>query len=90
MFPSQVQLSQNRQTHKEPVAEAVVVDQFKDILHTQIHKSHGTLSHNKTFEILTFKNNTLRFINMTWGLKYISKSAYCDTQMEMMGTDIEE
>lgn len=43
LFPAQVQLTQDGQTNKEPVAEAVVVDEPKDVLHTQIHQSHGTL-----------------------------------------------
>lgn len=48
LFPAQVQLSQDRQAHKEPVAEAVVVDQFKDVLNTQVDQRHGTLEYRAT------------------------------------------
>lgn len=37
LLPTQVHLPQNGQTHKEPVAEAVVVDQPEDILNAQVY-----------------------------------------------------
>lgn len=43
LLPAQIQLSQNGQTHKEPVAEAVVVDKPEDIFHTQVYQGHDAL-----------------------------------------------
>lgn len=43
LLPPQIQLPKNGQTHKEPVAETVVVDQPEDIFYTQVDKSHDAL-----------------------------------------------
>lgn len=43
LLPAKVELSSNRQTHKEPVAEAEVVDEQENILHSEVDECHGTL-----------------------------------------------
>lgn len=43
LLPAQIQLPQNGQTNKEPVAEAIVVDQSEDILYTQVYQRHDAL-----------------------------------------------
>lgn len=43
LLPAQVHLPQNRQTNKEPVAEAVVVDQPEDVLYAEVYEGHDTL-----------------------------------------------
>ena len=43
LLPAQVQLSQDGQAHEEPVAEAVVVDELKHVLHRQVDQRHDTL-----------------------------------------------
>ena len=43
LLPAQVELTQDGEAHEEPVAEAVVVDQLEDVLHTQVHQCHRTL-----------------------------------------------
>ena len=48
MFPAQVKLAQNGQAHKEPVAEAVVVNESENVLHTQVDQGHGTLHSSNT------------------------------------------
>ena len=48
LFPAQIKLAQNGQAHKEPVAEAVVVNESENILHTQVDQGHGTLHSNNT------------------------------------------
>lgn len=41
--PAKVELSSNRQAHEEPVAEAEVVDEQENILHSEVDKCHGAL-----------------------------------------------
>lgn len=36
LLPAKVELSSNRQAHKEPVAEAEVVDEQENILHDEV------------------------------------------------------
>lgn len=36
LFPAEVDLPGDGQTHEEPVAKAVVVDELEDILHCQV------------------------------------------------------
>lgn len=36
LLPAKVELSSNRQAHKEPVAEAEVVDEQENILHNEV------------------------------------------------------
>lgn len=43
LLPAQIKLTHNREPHEEPVAEAVVVNELKDVLHTQIDQRHETL-----------------------------------------------
>lgn len=43
LLPAQIQLPQNGQTNKEPVAEAIVVDQPEDVLYTQVYQGHDAL-----------------------------------------------
>lgn len=43
LFPAKVELSNNRQAHEEPVAEAEVVDEQEDVLHHEVDKCHGAL-----------------------------------------------
>ncbi len=43
LFPAEVDLPGNGQTHEEPVAKAVVVDELEDILHCQVDQWHDAL-----------------------------------------------
>ena len=43
LLPAKVELSSHRQAHKEPVAEAEVVDEQEDILHGEVDECHGAL-----------------------------------------------
>lgn len=43
LFPAEVNLPGDRQTHEEPVAEAVIVDELENILHRQVDQGHDTL-----------------------------------------------
>jgi hypothetical protein len=43
LLPTKVELSNNRKSHKEPVAEAEVVDEQENILHNQVDECHGAL-----------------------------------------------
>lgn len=43
LFPTKVELSDNRQAHKEPVAEAEVVDEQENVLHNEVDKCHGAI-----------------------------------------------
>lgn len=43
LLPAKVELSSNRQAHKEPVAEAEVVDEQENILHSEVDERHGAL-----------------------------------------------
>lgn len=43
LLPAKVELSSHRQAHKEPVAEAEVVDEQEDILHSEVDECHGAL-----------------------------------------------
>ena len=45
---AQVDESGHRQAHVEPVAEAEVVDQLEDVLHTQEDQPHQALKHTHT------------------------------------------
>lgn len=36
LLPAKVDLSSDGQTHEEPVAEAVVVDELEDIFHSEV------------------------------------------------------
>lgn len=47
LFPAQVDLPSDGQTHEEPVAEAVVVDELEDILHGEVDQRHDTLDREK-------------------------------------------
>lgn len=47
LFPAQVDLPSNGQTHEKPVAEAVVVDELEDILHSEVDQRHDTLDREK-------------------------------------------
>lgn len=42
-LPAQVKLTHNRKPHKEPVAEAVVVNELEDVLHTQVDQCQDTI-----------------------------------------------
>lgn len=50
LLPAKVDLSSDGQTHEEPVAEAVVVDELEDILHCQVDQWHGTLDSGQRWE----------------------------------------
>lgn len=41
--PTKIELSSNRQAHKEPIAEAEVVDKQENIFHSEVDECHGTL-----------------------------------------------
>lgn len=43
LLPAKVELSSDREAHKEPVAEAEVVDEQENILHSEVDKCHGAL-----------------------------------------------
>ena len=43
LLPATVELSSNRKAHKEPVAEAEVVDEQENILHSEVDECHGAL-----------------------------------------------
>lgn len=43
LLPAKVELSSNRQAHKEPVTEAEVVDEQENILHSEVDERHGAL-----------------------------------------------
>lgn len=43
LLPAKIELSSNRQAHKEPVAEAKVVDEQENIFHSEVDECHGTL-----------------------------------------------
>lgn len=43
LLPAQVKLTHNGEPHKEPVAEAIVVNELEDVLHTQVDQCHDTL-----------------------------------------------
>lgn len=43
LLPAQIKLTHNREPHKEPVAEAVVVNELEDVLHAQVDQRHDTL-----------------------------------------------
>ena len=43
LLPAQIKLTDDREPHEEPVAEAVVVNELKDVLHTQVDQCHDTL-----------------------------------------------
>ena len=43
LLPAQIQLPQNGETDKEPVAEAVVVDQSEDVFYAQVNQGHDAL-----------------------------------------------
>lgn len=43
LFPAEVDLAGDGQTHKEPVAKAVVVDELEDVFHCQVDQRHDTL-----------------------------------------------
>lgn len=43
LSPAEVDLSSDGQTDKEPVAEAVVVDELEDVFYSQVDKRHQTL-----------------------------------------------
>lgn len=43
LLPAQIKLTHNREPHKEPVAEAVVVNELEDVLYTQVDQCHDTL-----------------------------------------------
>lgn len=48
LLPAQIKLPQYGQTNKEPVAEAVVVDESEHVLHTQVYQGHDPLQgHNR-------------------------------------------
>lgn len=47
LFPAQVDLPSDGQTHEKPVAEAVVVDELEDILHSEVDQRHDTLDREK-------------------------------------------
>ncbi len=49
-FPAEVNLSSDGQTHEEPVAEAVVVDELEDVLHCQVDQGHDTLHSGQSIE----------------------------------------
>lgn len=36
LLPAKIDLASDGQTHKEPVAEAVVVDELKNIFHSEV------------------------------------------------------
>lgn len=41
---AKVELSNNREAHEEPVAEAEVVDEQENILHNEVDERHSALS----------------------------------------------
>jgi len=43
LLPAKIELSSNRQAHKEPIAEAEVVDEQENIFHSEVDECHGTL-----------------------------------------------
>lgn len=43
VLPTQIKLTHNRKSHKEPVAEAVVVNELEDVLHTQVDQCQDTI-----------------------------------------------
>lgn len=43
LLPAQIKLTHDGEPHKEPVAEAVVVNELEDVFHTQIDQCHDTL-----------------------------------------------
>lgn len=43
LLPAQIKLTHNREPHKKPVAEAVVVNELEDVLYTQVDQCHDTL-----------------------------------------------
>lgn len=43
LLPAQIKLTHDREPHEEPVAEAVVVNELEDVLHTQVDQRHETL-----------------------------------------------
>lgn len=43
LLPAQIKLTDDREPHEEPVAEAVVVNELKDVLHTQVDQCHDTI-----------------------------------------------
>ena len=43
LLPAEVDLAGDGQTHEEPVAKAIVVDELKDVLHRQVDQRHDTL-----------------------------------------------
>lgn len=43
LFPAEVDLPGDGQTHEEPVAETVVVDELEDVFHCQVDQWHDTL-----------------------------------------------
>lgn len=48
LSPTQVDLSSDGQTNKEPVAEAVVVDEPEHVLHAQVNQGHDPLQGHNT------------------------------------------
>lgn len=66
LLPAQIQLPQDGQAHKEPVAEAVVVDQLEDVFHAEVDQRHDALqrraadthSHIAAFHEYTLLTNT--------------------------------
>ena len=42
-FPAEVDLPGDGQTHEEPVAKTIVVDELEDIFHRQVDQWHDTL-----------------------------------------------
>lgn len=47
LFPAEVDLPGDGQTHEEPVTKAVVVDELEDIFHRQVDQWHDTLENNE-------------------------------------------
>lgn len=43
LLPAKIELSSDREAHKEPVTEAEVVDEQENILHSEVDKCHGAL-----------------------------------------------
>lgn len=43
LLPAQVKLTHNGEPHKEPVAEAIIVNELEDVLHTQVDQCHDTI-----------------------------------------------